>query len=69
MLCRVSRRNRVTIPKPVMDRLKLTPGDVLRFNVNGSTVTLERTARPGDFGLVAFDEWQSSEDEQLYREL
>ena len=66
-VAKVSSGFRVVIPKAVRDRLSLSRGDVVRFQAtNRGDVVLERD----DIGPFAvFDEWNSVEDDRLYRSL
>ncbi len=42
----VSKKGQVVIPKPIRDRLGLTPGTVLRVRIEGKKVILEPLERP-----------------------
>mgnify|MGYP000126624230 CR=1 FL=1 len=42
----VSRKGQVVIPKPIRDRLGLTPGTVLRVRIEGKKVILEPLEKP-----------------------
>jgi antitoxin PrlF len=69
-LSRVSSKYQTVIPKAVRNRLSLKTGDVLRFHVTDEgTVTLEKVVSGEDDPFVTFDEWNSDEDERLYRNL
>ena len=50
--------------------MKLFPGDLLRFHVSAEgAVILEKACPAGDGAFATFSEWNSDEDEQLYRGL
>ena len=59
-----------TIPREVRERLGLTPGDSLVYEVEGETVRLRRLA-PVDLAYLravqaTLSEWDSPEDEAAY---
>jgi len=69
-LSRVSSKYQTVIPKAIRSRLSLKTGDVLRFHVTvEGAVTLEKVKSPEDDPFATFDEWNSDEDERLYRNL
>ncbi len=69
-LSRVSSKFQTVIPKAVRNRLSLKTGDVLRYHVTAEgAVTLEKVRSAEDDPFATFDEWNSEEDEQLYRNL
>lgn len=39
---KLTSKGQVTIPKPVRDRLALTPGDYVVFEVNGDQISFDR---------------------------
>lgn len=60
---------RIVIPEPIRERLGLKAGDLLRFRTSDGIVTVE-AAREAEGDLFAtFSEWNSAEDDQLYRDL
>ena len=67
---RLSSKGQTVIPKPVRERLGLRAGDTVRFRyAEKGAVTLEKVQPEDDDPFVAFEEWASPEDEQLYRDL
>jgi len=66
---KVSAKSQTVIPKPVRQRLGLKPGDMLRFRLNEDGVVLERVQHAEEDPFVSFGEWNSDEDERLYRDL
>ena len=69
-LSRVSSKYQTVIPKAVRNRLSLKTGDTLRFRVTSAgTVTLEKVKSAEDDPFATFEEWNSDEDERLYRNL
>jgi antitoxin PrlF len=45
---KVSVRNRTVIPREVRERLKLKPGDTLRYRMTDDGVLLDKAAEAGD---------------------
>ena len=68
-LSKVSSKYQTVIPKAVRNRLSLKSGDVLRYHITpDGAVTLDKV-RAEDDPFATFDEWNSEEDERLYRNL
>ena len=65
----VMENGRVVIPEPVCQRLGLKAGDVLRFRASGDLVTIEKVRDAEDDPFATFSEWNSAEDDELYRNL
>ena len=69
-LSRVSSKYQTVIPKAVRNRLSLKSGDVLRYHITSDgAVTLDKVRETEDDPFATFDEWNSEEDERLYRNL
>jgi antitoxin PrlF len=66
---KVSAKSQVVIPKSVRQQLDLRQGDLLRFRVSGKTVTIEKMPSGEDDPFATFSEWNSAEDDELYRGL
>jgi antitoxin PrlF len=66
---KVSAKSQVVIPKAVRQRLNLKQGDMLRFRVSGDGVTIEKVRDAEDDPFATFSEWNSAEDDELYRDL
>jgi antitoxin PrlF len=66
---KVSAKSQVVIPKSVRQQLDLRQGDLLRFRVSGKTVTIEKMPGGEDDPFATFSEWNSAEDDELYRGL
>ena len=48
----VSSKGQIVIPKPIRDRLRLTPGTALQIDVQGETLVMQRVAK-------GFPHWRS----------
>ena len=66
---KLSSKSQTVIPKSVRKRLGLRPGDMLRFRMTDDRVTLEKVPEAEDDPFTTFAEWNSKEDERLYRDL
>lgn len=66
---KVSAKSQVVSPKSVRQQLGLKPGDLLRFRVSGERVTIEKGREVEDDPFATFSEWNSAEDDELYRDL
>jgi antitoxin PrlF len=66
---KVSAKSQVVIPKAVRQRLGLKQGDMLRFRVSDDHVTIEKVREAEDDPFATFSEWNSAEDDELYRDL
>lgn len=67
---KLTAKAQTTIPREVRERLGLTPGDSLVYEVEGETVRLRRLA-PVDRAYLravqaTLSEWDSPEDEAAY---
>lgn len=67
---RMGRNGRTAVPRKVRERLGLTPGDSLVYEVEGETVRMRRLA-PVDLAYLravqaTLSEWDSPEDEAAY---
>jgi AbrB family looped-hinge helix DNA binding protein len=70
---RLSSKGQVTIPAEVRAALRLSPGDLVAYEVRGEKVLLKR-AEPFDaaFHLAVsetLEEWGSSDDDKAFRDL
>jgi antitoxin PrlF len=66
---KLSSKSQTVIPKSIRDRLGLQPGDTVRFRVTNEQVTIEKVIEGDDDPFATFSEWNSEEDERLYRDL
>ena len=65
----MSAKSQVVIPRSVRQQLGLKQGDMLRFRVTGKRVTIEKVREVEDDPFATFSEWNSAEDDELYRDL
>ena len=64
---KISVKSQTVIPRQVRDRLKLKPGDTLRYRVTDDGVMLDKApARETDDPFAAFSEWAGDADEKAY---
>ena len=67
---KLSVKSQTVVPRAVRERLRLSPGDRVRFVIEGGKVTLERDSHLEDGDpFVAFTEWASPEDDEAYADL
>jgi antitoxin PrlF len=66
---RISVKSQTVLPKPVREKLGLSPGDSVRFIIEGDQVTLAKHVEADDNPFHAFTEWASAEDELAYGKL
>jgi bifunctional DNA-binding transcriptional regulator/antitoxin component of YhaV-PrlF toxin-antitoxin module len=70
---RLTSKSQTTIPRAVREKLSLTPGDVIVYQIEGDTVRIRKQA-PIDLsylrGLQAtLSEWDSPDDAAAYDDL
>lgn len=75
-LSEVSAEGHTVIPFEVRERLRLRPGDTVRYVVRRGEIVLERATpedrpltMPEDDPFSAFDEWAGEADDRAYAEL
>jgi antitoxin PrlF len=73
MHSRLTSKSQTTIPKRVRDRLRLNPGDVVKYEIEGDRVFLSK-ATPIDLAHLAqiektLTEWDTPEDAAAYDHL
>lgn len=68
---RMSSKGQTVIPKAIRERLGLKTGDLIRFRQTGAgRVTIDKVQQSvEDDPFASFAEWNSDEDEKLYRDL
>ena len=64
---KVSVKSQTVIPREVRERLKLKPGDTLRYRVTDDGVLLDKApANEADDPFATFTEWSNEADEKAY---
>jgi AbrB family looped-hinge helix DNA binding protein len=63
---KISVKGQTVIPREVRQRLKLKPGDTLRYRMTDHGILLEKATEAGGDPFVAFSEWTSEADERAY---
>jgi antitoxin PrlF len=64
---KVSVKSQTVIPREVRERLRLQPGDTLRYRLTEDGVLLDKApANKADDPFAAFSEWSSEADEKAY---
>lgn len=72
---KVTTKGQVTLPKPIRDRLKLSAGDTLAYELRPDGGVSVRKLRPFDrdwhqaLSSTLAEEWNSPEDEKAFRDL
>ena len=66
---KLTSKAQTVIPREVRARLKLQPGDRLRYRVTAKGVLIEKVEGEGDDPFAAFTEWSSEADERAYKSL
>jgi antitoxin PrlF len=67
---RITSKAQTVIPKAVRERLKLKPGDLLRYVFDGKRVVIEKANTSAeDDPFASFNEWSSEADERAYKSL
>ena len=67
---KVSVKSQTVIPRAVRERLKLKPGDTLRYRVTDDGVLLDKApANEADDPFATFTEWANEADEKAYGNL
>jgi len=54
------------IPREVRGRLKLEPGDILRYRLTEQGISLDKAAEAGNDPFAGFSEWTLEADEKAY---
>jgi antitoxin PrlF len=64
---KVSVKSQTVIPREVRERLKLKPGDTLRYRVTDGGVLLDKApSSEADDPFATFTEWSNEADEKAY---
>jgi antitoxin PrlF len=67
---KVSVKSQTVIPREVRERLRLKPGDTLRYRMTDDGVLLDKAPEAeADDPFVTFSEWSNEADEKAYGNL
>ncbi len=67
---KVSVKSQTVIPREVRERLRLKPGDRLRYRMTEAGVLLDKApAHEADDPFATFSEWSNEADEKAYGDL
>ena len=67
---KLSVKSQTVLPREVRERLKVAPGDRLRYLVDERGVRIEKaTGASDDDPFAAFSEWSSKDDEEAFADL
>lgn len=67
---KLSVKSQTVLPREVRERLRVGPGDRLRYVIDANGVHLEKAAgREEDDPFATFTEWASEADEEAYGDL
>ena len=65
----VSAENQTVLPREVCERLRISPGDRLRYIFCDSGVRIEKASGQKDDPFATYSEWAGEADEMSYRDL
>jgi antitoxin PrlF len=70
---RLTTKGQVTVPKEIREKLRLEPGDVLGYEVEGDEMRVRKVQRFDAAWHLALsgtlEEWNSPEDDEAFRDL
>ena len=67
---KVSVKSQTVIPREVRERLRLKPGDTLRYQLTDDGILLDKApATEADDPFASFSEWSGEADEKAYGDL
>jgi len=70
---RLTTKGQVTVPKEIREKLRLEPGDVLGYEVEGDEMRVRKVQRfDAAWHLElsgTLEEWNSPEDDEAFRDL
>lgn len=73
MHSRLTAKSQTTIPKRVRDRLRLKPGDIVKYEIEGDRVVLSKSTALDMAHLAQLEktlsEWETPEDAAAYDDL
>jgi antitoxin PrlF len=69
LVSKLSSKSQTVLPRAVRERLKLGPGDKVRYVLTDKAVIIEKDEDFVDDPFIAFTEWASPEDDAAYADL
>ncbi|MDP2801896.1 MAG: type II toxin-antitoxin system PrlF family antitoxin [Phreatobacter sp.] len=66
---KLSSKSQTVLPRAVRERLKLGPGDKVRYVITDKAVVIEKDDDFVDDPFITFTEWASPEDDAAYADL
>jgi antitoxin PrlF len=67
---KLSVKSQTVLPREVRERLRVAPGDTIRYVLDPGGVRLEKASSPEiDDPFVSFAEWSSAADDEAYADL
>jgi antitoxin PrlF len=67
---KVSVKSQTVLPREVRERLRIAPGDQIRYILDGAGVRIEkRSATEEGDPFLTFTEWASEADDEAYADL
>ena len=67
---KVSVKSQTVLPREVREKLRVNPGDRLRYIIDDQGIRIEKDDSPGeDDPFAGFSEWASAADDKAYGDL
>jgi len=67
---KVSVKSQTVLPREVREKLRVNPGDRLRYIIDDKGIRIEKDENPGeDDPFASFSEWASDADDKAYGDL
>ncbi len=67
---KVSVKSQTVLPREVREKLRVNPGDRLRYIIDDQGIRIEKDESPGeDDPFATFAEWASEQDDEAYGDL
>jgi antitoxin PrlF len=66
---KISVKSQTVIPRSVRERLRLEPGDTLRYRLTDEGVLIDKAPIEADDPFATFSEWTGEADEKAYGKL
>lgn len=70
LISKLTSKSQTVIPKAVRERLRLKPGDLIRYRLRGQRIEIEKMQEEAvEDPFAAFEEWASQADEKAFKDL